>query len=119
MSDYKKALGKNGEDMAEVHLLKCGYEIFERNFRCRLGEIDIIARDGEYIVFIEVKTRTGVRFGMANEAVGYRKQNRLRKLASYYMSKCRLTNANCRFDVVTVKLDNNSNWGIEIIKNAF
>lgn len=119
MSGYKKELGKTGEELAINYLTKSGYQILARNYRCRLGEIDIVAREGEYIVFIEVKTRTGVSFGLASEAVNYRKQQRLHKLAAYYLLLSGKKNMNCRFDVVTLQLINDNNWEIDIIKNAF
>lgn len=119
VSGYKKELGKAGEEMAVNYLFKKGYEILARNFRCRSGEIDIVARDGEYIVFIEVKTRTGLSFGTAIEAIDYRKQNRLQKIASFYLLRTGQTNANCRFDVVTLQQDTKNKWKIDIIKNAF
>lgn len=119
MSGYKKELGNSGEEMAVNHLIKNDYEILERNFRCRSGEIDIVARDEEYIVFIEVKTRTGTNFGKAIEAINYRKKSRLLKTAAYYLLITGLTNNNCRFDVVTLQQDKNNKWELEIVKNAF
>ncbi|MFZ5639925.1 MAG: YraN family protein [Bacillota bacterium] len=119
MSGYKKELGQAGEEAAVNFLTKNGYKILTRNFRCRSGEIDIIARDGDYLVFVEVKTRSGARFGLATEAVNYRKQQRLQKLAAYYILATGNNNVDCRFDVVTIQPDQNYNWNIEIIKNAF
>lgn len=69
---YKQIEGKTGEDMATEYLLKKGYMIICRNFRCFQGEIDIVARDNDYLVFIEVKTRTSTKYGEAREAVRWR-----------------------------------------------
>ncbi|WP_258360432.1 YraN family protein, partial [Moorella sulfitireducens (nom. illeg.)] len=91
-----------------------------RNYRCPLGEIDIIAADGEAIVFVEVRTRSTDAFGTPQESVDLRKQMRLRRLAAYYLSGRGLTNRPCRFDVVAVRLDRQERvTGIEVIKGAF
>ncbi len=112
-------LGRTGEDIAAKYLTKHGYKIIARNFRCRSGEIDIIARDGEYIVFVEVKARTSDRYGAATEAVNIHKQQRLKRLATYYLHMTGQLNVNCRFDVVILMPDHNKDWAVSIIKNAF
>lgn len=119
VSVFKKELGQKGEEMAVNYLIKSGYKIVARNFRCRSGEIDIVAIEGEYTVFIEVKTRTGAGFGTAAEAVNYKKQKQIHKAAAYYLMKTGQTEKNCRFDVVTVHMGKSDNNIIEIIKNAF
>ena len=78
-------LGKWGEEKASEFLTKHGYFIAERNFRCRHGEIDIVAIKGDFLCFTEVKTRTSVYFGLPCEAVDSRKQARIKKVAQYYM----------------------------------
>ncbi|MBD3285946.1 YraN family protein, partial [candidate division WOR-3 bacterium] len=80
----RQALGKHGEDAAAEFLRKQGYEIITRNFYTRWGELDIIARDGEEIVFVEVKTRTSISFARPEEGVDLRKQDHLRKTAEFW-----------------------------------
>ena len=110
----KIALGISGEKLATKYLKKHKYKILERNFRCILGEVDIIAKQGETLVFVEVKTRSSCAFGRPCEAVDEVKQEKLRKLALYYQRIKRAYNIPLRFDVVEV-LDNE----INLIVNAF
>ncbi|MBR2779133.1 MAG: YraN family protein [Firmicutes bacterium] len=98
----KKKLGMEGEERAAVYLDHKGYELLERNFRCRWGEIDIIALDGETLCFIEVKTRNSVRHGLPAEAVGRRKMMRLQRCAHVYMERFGGRYRDVRFDVVEV-----------------
>lgn len=106
--------------MAAEYLICNGYSIQIRNFRTRCGEIDIIAKDGEYLVFIEVKTRTSVRFGAPREAVDYHKQNRIKNIAKLYLLQKKFFDKPVRFDVVEVLLTDKSDAkSIIIIKNAF
>ncbi|WHH59432.1 YraN family protein [Petroclostridium sp. X23] len=123
MTVYKKQIGALGEQEAANYLIKNHYTIIDKNFRCRLGEIDIIAREGEYIVFIEVKTRKDCRFGIPAEAVDYYKRNKIIQIAQYYLMQKRMHGRNIRFDVVEVigcvtghKPDIKS---VRVIKNAF
>ncbi|WLE95148.1 MAG: YraN family protein [Candidatus Electrothrix communis] len=111
----RKATGRSGEALAAQYLEQQGYIILERNYRLRIGEVDIIARDGEYLVFIEVKTRRSTRFGSPFEAVDARKQQQIVKIASAYLQGKELP---VRFDVVAVHL-NGQNVRIEVLKNAF
>ncbi len=113
--DSRKATGRAGEDLAAQYLKQQGYTILERNYRLRIGEVDIIARDGEYLVFIEVKTRRSTRFGSPFEAVDARKQQQIVKIASAYLQGKELP---VRFDVVAVHL-NEQGVRVEILKNAF
>ncbi|GAB5045710.1 YraN family protein [Thermodesulfovibrio sp. TK110] len=106
-------LGKEGERLAVEYLLARGYKILERNFRTQFGEIDIIAKQGKYIVIIEVKRRISENFGNPEMAVNYRKQERLKKLALFYLNKLGKEYP-VRFDVIAIK-DNK----IEHIENAF
>jgi len=116
----KKELGKIGEDYAAQHLIKSGYSIIHRNFRTKFGEIDIIARDGKYLVFVEVKTRRSKEFGYPREAVDSYKQVRIKNLANLYLAKKKLFSEYTRFDVVEVFVDeNNLAKSIYLIKNAF
>jgi len=100
-------------------LRRRGYRILERNFRCRLGEIDLVAREKGELVFIEVKTRTSTHFGLPQEAVNWHKQRRLSRLAQFYLASRGLTEMNCRFDVVAVLLTDGGKPQVEIIKDAF
>lgn len=97
----KRQMGTSYELKAENYLREKGYKILETNFRNRSGEIDIIAKDGEYFCFIEVKYRTTNDYGNPLEAVDFRKQNQIRKLAMYYLMKNKLSEwTPCRFDVI-------------------
>lgn len=97
-------LGTAGEQLAARFLQKQGMKILERNVRTRLGEIDLVCRDGDTIVFVEVKTRSSNRYGSGSEAVGIRKQNRLVRLAQAYLGSRQLESTAVRFDVVSVQL---------------
>ncbi|HET6878123.1 MAG TPA: YraN family protein [Jatrophihabitans sp.] len=101
----KDAVGRFGEQVAADHLSKAGLEILERNWRCRDGELDIVARDGAALVFVEVKTRSSVSFGLPAAAVDRRKIARLRRLAVRWMNQHRELDrfwSSVRFDVVSV-----------------
>ncbi|EGO63128.1 YraN family protein [Acetonema longum] len=111
-------LGKAGEQAVSLFLTRKGYAIMERNFRTRWGEIDLIARDKEDLVFVEVKTRRGAAFGTGAEAVIWHKQQKIIKTAQIYLSQKRLDAANLRFDVVEVNVKNNS-LEFNHIVNAF
>ncbi len=95
-------LGKNGEKAAFDYLEKQGYTILEKNFSCRQGEIDIIALDGNYIVFFEIKSRTNIEFGLPSESVTDKKIKHILRAASYYLYKHQLEDANTRVDVIEV-----------------
>src|SRR5205809_4625510 len=98
MTSRRIALGKTGEDLACRELERRGYAIVARRYRRRGGELDIIAKDGETLVFIEVKSRQDHAFGNAAEAVGLMKQRRMVRVALDYMARSHLTNCACRFD---------------------
>lgn len=121
MPGNNASLGKRGEQLALAHLIALGYTIEARNYRCPFGEIDIIARDEEILVFIEVKTRISGRFGSPQEAVDLRKQQRLSRIALHYLAcaHARVNQETCRFDVVTVQQTHGEEWAIEVIKDAF
>lgn len=97
--------GKKGEDLSVVYLKKKKYKIRDINYRCPLGEIDIIARQNDTIVFIEVKTRTSIQYGYPREAVNYYKQKKISKVALYYLKKYDLFENNVRFDVIDILVD--------------
>ena len=102
MSLHRQELGKTGEDLAVDALASRGYAILDRRYRTRHGEIDIVARDGETIVFVEVKAKDTAEFGSAAEAVDARKQRRIASMAVDYLARNRLTKRPCRFDVVAI-----------------
>lgn len=111
----KRQLGAKWEKIAKEYLESIGYVILEVNFRCRLGEIDIIARHKSAIVFIEVKYRSTNQYGASIEAVNYRKQNTIRRVANYYLiTTLHSTNIPCRFDVLGI-----DGKKITLIKDAF
>lgn len=96
-----RTLGQWGEEQAAEWLRRRGWRIVGRNFRCRMGEVDIIAADGRYLAFVEVKLRKDGRYGAACEAVTLSKQRKLRAAAEYYLL-CRPTRLQPRFDVAEV-----------------
>jgi putative endonuclease len=117
---YNKLLGAFGEDMACSYLEKQGYKILKRNFNCRVGELDIVAMDGETLAFVEVKCRTGVNYGNPSEAVSFSKQGKIVKSALFFMTKYKLFDYMCRFDVIEVLTDGaKEDTTINLIKNAF
>lgn len=102
------------------YLKRNGYVIIERNFNCKIGEIDIIGMDKDYIVFVEVKTRYTKLYGNPAEAVTYEKQRKIYKTAQYYIMKKKLYSHTFRFDVVEIMIDNKNNtYFIRLIKDAF
>lgn len=109
------------EAKAASYLERLGYRILAMNYRCRLGEIDLIAKHENYLTFIEVKYRRSDSQGSPFEAVTYRKQQTIYKTAQYYMQSHRiLQDTPCRFDVVAVSGEpDGENEAIEVIQNAF
>lgn len=110
--------GKEGEAIAAEFLIKRGYKIVEQNFRCSLGEIDIIAYEGETLVFVEVKARSSSQFGGPEGAVHSRKQEKINRVALAYLQKKKMMNALCRFDVVGI-VTTGSDAAITLFQNAF
>lgn len=96
--------GQWGEDLAAQALERCGYLIVERNWRCQAGEIDLVARDGEAWVFVEVKLRSGRSYGAPEEAITERKQARLLRSAQLYLAENDLPDPAWRVDVVAIEL---------------
>lgn len=113
-----KALGSKGEDLAVKFLKKKGYRIISRNYKNYIGEIDIIAQDGETVVFIEVKTRSSDFFGYPFESVHRRKRQKLKNLALLYLKKVG-EELPVRFDVLSILSLENGKKEIEHIKDAF
>lgn len=116
-----KGTGNLGEEIAANFLTARGYRILERNFRCKGGEVDIIARDPEdrSLVFIEVKARRGLTYGVPQLAVTPFKQRQISKAALTWLSQNRLHDTNARFDVIAILLHTGAAHGIEHIRNAF
>ena len=98
----KTIIGKYGENVAEKYLLKNKYHVIKRNFYCKMGEIDIIAEKDGKIIFIEVKTRTNLKYGTPAEAVSLSKIKKIKKAAQYYMLKNQIESKLIRFDVIEI-----------------
>ena len=114
----KLLLGKEGERVAERYLQKKGYKLIERNYRCPLGELDLIVLDRRVIVFVEVKTRTGHGFGSPLEAVESRKQRKMIQVAQFFLAEKKLQQRDARFDVVGVSWPGREPV-VDHIQNAF
>ncbi len=110
--------GRQGEDVAVQFLLKKGYRIVERNFRCPFGEMDIVARQADTLVFVEVRSRRTEGFGGPLDSIGALKQKKLSRIALCYIQKHHLEGQKARFDVLGVRLRDNGHE-IEMIMNAF
>ena len=110
-----REVGTNFEQKAADFLMEHGYRLLERNFRCKLGEIDLIAQEGEYLCFIEVKYRSSTTKGFPAEAINYNKIRRITRTAEFYMLSHKVSpNTPCRFDAVVIL-----GKDISLIKNAF
>ena len=114
----KQVLGKEGERVAELYLKNKGYRLIERNYRCALGELDLIVLDRRVVVFVEVKTRSGHGFGSPLEAVEFRKQRKMIQAAQYFLSEKKLHQRDARFDVVGISWPGREPV-VEHIENAF
>jgi putative endonuclease len=117
-NDPRQALGISGEDLACAELQRRGYAIVERRYRTRLGEIDIIAKDGLTIVFVEVKARMTQEFGGAAAAMTGWKQRRIARMAADYLARQKRQDCPCRFDVVAIDFDE-SEPRVIVYPNAF
>ena len=116
--DRRVEFGKRGEDLACEELQRRGYAILDRRFRTRCGELDIVARDGDVIVFVEVKARSDRNFGDPFEAVTWQKRRRLSQMATLYLFERRLVGVPCRFDVVSV-IEKRKDVKVEVLHHAF
>lgn len=116
-----KGTGELGEEVAANFLISRGFRIMERNFRCKGGEVDIIARDpgDKSLVFIEVKARRGLSYGVPQLAVTPFKQRQISKAALTWLGRNRLHDTNARFDVIAILLHTGGLHAIDHIKNAF
>lgn len=112
-----KPIGAEGEELAVAYLRNEGYSILHRNYKTPYGEADIVAKDNDTVVFIEVKTRTNKSFGQPFEAVDFRKQKRLKQIALFYLKNCK-SQIKLRFDVISITTEDG--WRkINHIREAF
>jgi putative endonuclease len=118
MSNQRQIFGQQSEALTVRYLKKKGYKIIAQNYRSKLGEIDIIARDKETLVFIEVKARRSAKFGSPKAAVTFKKQRKISMVALAYLKANHQLQAPARFDVVSVDFTT-AQPAIEIVKNAF
>lgn len=119
MEKNKKETGDRGEKLAADLLIKKNYKIVEQNYRFGHGEIDIIAKDKDVLVFVEVKTRKNLEFGPPEFAVTKNKQRQIRKIAEAYLYEKKISDLDCRIDVVAILLKKNLPPEINHIENAF
>lgn len=118
-STARQALGHIGERLASEALMSKGYCILERNFRCRYGEIDLVAEDKQDLVFVEVKARRGVSFGLPEDALTIQKRRKLIEVASYYLDLHACPDRSWRIDVVAVQFSSRGKLEeIRIYKHA-
>ncbi len=120
MSDSRKKLGIQGEKLAAKFLKRRGYKITQRNYKCKLGEIDIVAQQDKTVVFVEVKTRRTEEFGPPQYAITAAKKKQISKAALSYIREKNFTEQSCRFDVIAITFSPESRKPkIEHIENAF
>ena len=105
MSDTRVRLGRRGEELAVAELDRCGYDIVARNWRCRVGEVDVVARRGEAIHFFEVRTRRGREYGTPEESLTPAKHRRMIKVARTYLADHNLYDVDWRLGFVAVEMD--------------
>lgn len=117
----KKLLGKKGEDIALSYLTKKGYQLVARNYRfSRYGELDLVMRDGKYLVFIEVRTKKNKMYGSPLETIDYAKRRQIEKMAQLFLVKEKLSQDTfCRFDAIGIILPEKNEPEIEHIQDAF
>jgi putative endonuclease len=119
LSKERISLGKQGEDLAAAYLKSHDVAIIKRNYRQKSGEIDIIARDQEWLVFVEVKTRKSLRFGQPFEAVTPKKQAQISRVALDYITRNKLSDQAVRFDVISIVIPKDGKPEIEHLANCF
>lgn len=118
MSEATKKFGATGENLAATYLENHGYKILAKNYRIRSAEIDIIAESSGVVVFVEVKTRSSARYGLAAEAVNVRKQKKIIEAASVFLQDEKYSECACRFDVIEI-YSCGKDFKIRQIENAF
>ncbi len=116
---FRAPLGERGEAAACGFLKEHGYEILEKNFKCKIGEIDVIARRRGRLAFVEIKTRTSTQFGMPQEAVHLRKQEKIFKVAQWYMKEKKFEKIPIAFDVVAILWREGQAPEMRLIVDAF
>jgi putative endonuclease len=116
----RRSIGTQGEEIAAQFLMERGYQIVSRNFHCRFGEVDIIARKNEYLVFVEVKLRKNTEYGAPREYVTFTKQKKIKTTAAYYLT-FHQENTMVRFDVIEIIAPNGTDYGFTVhhLENAF
>lgn len=119
MTEARRALGKKGEAVARAFLERRGVRILAANYTCAAGEIDLIGREREAILFIEVKTRTSEAFGPPQLAVHQRKQRQIVRTAQWFLAEQRMPEVACRFDVLAVTLRSDEPPRIQWVRDAF
>jgi len=119
LTEARLTLGAWGEDRAAEYLCQQGMKIIERNFRTPVGEIDIIARNRKFLVFVEVKTRRSTAFGTPQEAVGARKQRQIIRTAHWYLQNNKNLRLQPRFDVIAILCQSNAAVEVTHIQDAF
>ncbi|MCL2654165.1 MAG: YraN family protein [Coriobacteriia bacterium] len=118
-TETRRELGRRGEEAAAVFLQGIGQHIIAQNWRCRFGEVDLITRDGDTIVFCEVKTRKSVRAGQPAEAITLKKQQKYSRLAMLWLNQYADTDCAARFDAVSILVTGEHRAQITLLKGAF
>ena len=119
MSDARRVVGQHGEDAAAAWYAAAGYEVLDRNWRVREGELDLVVGNAATVAFCEVKTRRGDAFGLPAEAVTARKRQRIRLLAGRWLATHTTTAPLLRFDVAAVLPDGRGGWLVDVFTDAF
>ncbi len=119
MTDPRHRRGRAGEQAAVEELGRCGYRVIEQNYRCRLGEIDVVAEDAETLCFVEVRTRRDGAMVAGGDTVDGRKRRRIVKVAQHYCLARAVGERAMRFDVVSVRALRDGGYSAELIRNAF
>ena len=113
------SLGRQGETMAASYLSAHGYTVLQRNYSCPMGELDIVARQGDVVAFVEVKTRRSLRYGTPAAAVNTLKQQKIIRTAYWYLRQQQIEETLCRFDVIEIYFSQEGKWTIQQFENAF
>ena len=116
---FRVTLGERGEMVACQYLVKHGYRILEKNYRCTIGEIDVVAAKDGRLVFVEIKTRSQKVFGRPEESVGWTKQKKIIRIAEWYLKDKKQTDAPVSFAVLAIDWNGTQDPEIRLIENAF
>ncbi len=119
LDNLRGRLGASGEELAARRMKKLGFAVVDRNWRCHAGEIDLVARKGPLLVFVEVKTRKSDRFGPPQNAVTARKKAKIEQLAGIYVKTKKLEDLKVRFDVIAIRWNEGGGSDMEHIEAAF